>query len=82
MLTSLVASRMKEMIKEICFANEIEIISGSMNPDHVHLLMWVRGYFVVAVGNVSAEDIQKYIENQEIHHRVDNFIILLHYTGM
>jgi putative transposase len=32
---------MKEMIKEICFANEIEIISGSMSPDHVDLLISV-----------------------------------------
>jgi REP element-mobilizing transposase RayT len=37
--------------------------------------LWARGYFVVTVGNVNAEDIQKYIENQEIHHKVDNFKI-------
>lgn len=34
-----------------------------------------RGYFVVTVGNVNAEDIQKYIENQEQHHANDNFKI-------
>ncbi|MDR0555494.1 MAG: IS200/IS605 family transposase, partial [Holosporaceae bacterium] len=37
--------------------------------------LWARGYFVVTVGNVNAEDIQKYIENQEIYHKVDNFKI-------
>jgi putative transposase len=113
-LTGAMANRTKELIKEICSANEIEIISGSMSPDHVHLLisvspglsisrvvqyikgkssrklqqefeqlrkrywgqhLWVRGYFVVTVGNVNAEDVQKYIENQEIHHRTDNFKI-------
>ena len=109
-----VANRTKELIKEICSSNEIEIVSGSMSPDHIHLLisvapglsvsrvvqyikgkssrklqqefeqlkkkywgqhLWARGYFVVTVGNVNAEDIQKYIENQEIHHKVDNFKI-------
>jgi putative transposase len=102
------------LIKEICSANEVEIIRGSMSPDHIHLLisispglsvsrvvqhikgkssrklqqefeqlrkkywgqhLWARGYFVVTVGNVNAEDIQKYIENQEIHHKIDNFKI-------
>ena len=113
-LIGTVANRTKELIKEICSANEIEIISGSMSPDHIHLLisvapglsvsrvvryikgkssrklqqefeqlkkkywgqhLWARGYFVVTVGNVNAEDIQKYIEDQEIHHKVDNFKI-------
>jgi putative transposase len=37
--------------------------------------LWARGYFVVTVGNVNEEDVQKYIENQEIHHREDNFRI-------
>jgi putative transposase len=113
-LTGQVASRTKKLIKEICSANEIEIISGGMSLDHIHLLisvspglsisrvvqyikgkssrklqqefeqlrkkywgqhLWARGYFVVTVSNVNAEDIQKYIENQEIYHKVDNFKI-------
>jgi putative transposase len=37
--------------------------------------LWARGYFVVTVGNVNGEDVQKYIENQEIHHKTDNFKI-------
>ncbi len=35
--------------------------------------LWARGYFVVTVGNVNSEDVQKYIEAQEIHHKNDNF---------
>ena len=34
-----VASRARELIREICAANYIQIISGSMSPDHVHLLV-------------------------------------------
>jgi REP element-mobilizing transposase RayT len=37
--------------------------------------LWARGYFVVTAGNVNEEDVQKYIENQEIHHQEDNFRI-------
>jgi putative transposase len=113
-LTGVVAQRAKDLIREICSSNDIEIISGSISPDHVHLLisappgvsisrimqyvkgkssrklqqefeslrkrywgqhLWARGYFVVTVGNVNSEDIQKYIEEQEIHHKKDNFKI-------
>lgn len=29
--------------------------------------LWGRGYFVVSVGNVNSEDMQRYIEQQELH---------------
>lgn len=32
-----------------------------------------RGYFAVIVGNVSSEDVQKYLEQQEQHHKKDDF---------
>ena len=37
--------------------------------------LWARGYFVVTVGNVNQEDVQKYIENQEEYHKKDDFRI-------
>jgi len=37
--------------------------------------MWARGYFAVTVGDVNTEDIQKYIENQEFHHKNEEFKI-------
>lgn len=37
--------------------------------------LWARGYFAVTVGNVKQEDIQKYIEKQEMHHKKDDFKI-------
>jgi putative transposase len=92
----------------------IDIVSGGMSPDHVHLLLsippsmsvskvlqyikgksgrkllqefellrkrywgqhlWARGYFVVSVGNVNSEEVQRYIEQQEEHHKKDDFRI-------
>ena len=40
--------------------------------------LWARGYFAVTVGNVNEEDIQRYIEDQEEHHKKDNFSISPH----
>ena len=113
-LTGSVAERSRSLIRELCATNYVDIISGSMSPDHVHLLLsippsqsvskvvqyikgktsrkllqefevlrkrywgqhlWARGYFVVTVGNVNSEDIQRYIEKQEEHHRKDDFRI-------
>jgi len=95
-------------------ANYIDIVSGGMSPDHVHLLLsippsmsvskalqyikgksgrkllqefellrkrywgqhlWARGYFVVSVGNVNSEEVQRYIEQQEEPHKKDDFRI-------
>ena len=113
-LTGQVATRARELIREVCSTNYIDIVSGSMSPDHVHLLLsippsisvskslqyikgkssrkllqefallkkrywgqhlWARGYFVVSVGNVNSAEVQKYIEDQESHHRKDDFKI-------
>ena len=113
-LTGAVATRVRELIREICAANYVDIVSGSLSPDHVHLLLsvpasvsvstiiqyikgkssrklqqefeilrkrywgqhlWARGYFAVTVGNVNAEDVQRYIEDQEAHHKNDDFKI-------
>ena len=113
-LTGIVGDRTRDLIREICRGNYVDIISGSMSPDHVHLLLsipptqslskimqyikgktgrkllaefdhlkkrywgqhlWARGYFAVTVGNVNSEEVQRYIENQEEHHRDDNFSI-------
>ena len=113
-LTSEVASRARELVREICVANYVDIISGSVSPDHMHLLLsipprqsvskivqyikgksarkmlqefshlrkrywgqhlWARGYFAVSVGNVNSNDVQKYIENQEMHHAEGEFKI-------
>jgi putative transposase len=40
--------------------------------------LWARGYFAVTVGNVNEQEVQQYIENQELHHKQDNFNISEH----
>jgi putative transposase len=116
-LTGEVANRVRELIREICAANYIEIVSGSLSPDHIHILIsvppnislskvmqyikgkssrkimmefenlrkryrgkhiWARGYFAVTVGNLNEKQVQEYIENQEVHHKQDNFSITPH----
>ena len=37
--------------------------------------MWYRGYFSVTTGSINQQDVQKYIEEQETHHRIDDFKI-------
>ena len=113
-LTGQVATRVRELIREICATNYVDIVSGSLSPDHIHMLisvppstalskivqyikgkssrrllqefeilrkrywgqhLWARGYFAVTVGNVNLEDMQKYIEEQESHHKKDDFKI-------
>lgn len=98
-------------------ANYVDIISGSLSPDHIHILvsvppnisvsklvqyikgkssrkalmefeelrkrywgqhMWAKGYFAVTVGNLNEREVQEYIENQETHHKKDNFEISSH----
>ena len=116
-LTGEVANRVRELIREICASNYVQIVSGSLSPDHVHILIsappsvslskvmqyikgkssrkilmefehlrnrywgqhiWARGYFAVTVGNLNEQQVQEYIENQEAHHKQDNFSISSH----
>ena len=35
----MIAKRVRELIREICLANEIQIIQGHVSKDHIHLLI-------------------------------------------
>ena len=37
--------------------------------------LWARGYFVAASGQISIKEVQKYIEEQEEHHKQNSFKI-------
>lgn len=37
--------------------------------------MWARGYFAVTIGNLNERQMQEYIEQQEAHHKQDDFSI-------
>ncbi len=109
-----VAKRVRELIREICKTNDVEILKGHVSGDHIHLFvsvpphlsvsklmqmlkgktsrkmlfefktlekqfwgrhLWARGYFVASSGNVTDEVVMKYIENQEIEKKDDDFKI-------
>ncbi len=113
-LLGAVAERSRDLIREICKVNEVEILKGHVSQDHIHLFVsvppklsisklmqylkgktshkllfefkhlqrqfwgkhiWARGYFAVSSGNVTDEVIMKYIENQDIEDKDDNFNI-------
>jgi putative transposase len=40
-LTGEIAIRARNLIREICSSNCVDMVSGSMSPDHVHLLISV-----------------------------------------
>ena len=43
-----VANRCRELVREICAANYVDIESGSMSPDHVHLLISVPPHAAIS----------------------------------
>ncbi len=47
-LSGLVAERLRELIRQICKANEGEIIKGHISKDHVHLFVSVTAYIAVS----------------------------------
>ena len=109
-----IAERCVEVIREICSSNYVDIISGNVSPDHVHMLisapphlsistimqyvkgkssrklqyefrefkkrywvqqLWLRGYFVSTSWQISMKEVQKYIEEQDEHHKNYAFIM-------
>jgi putative transposase len=56
-LTGPVGIRLRELVREICRTNEIEILQGHVSRDHVHIL-------VSAPPNMSASKIMQYIKGK------------------
>ena len=52
-----VATRVRDLIREICKSMDIEIIKGHVSKDHVHLLVSVPPY-------ISASDVMKRIKGK------------------
>jgi putative transposase len=57
-----VALRARELIREICRANEIEILKGHVRPDHVHLLL-----------SVPPSQVMQAIKGKTSHHLLSEF---------
>ena len=48
-LTGEVAARVRELIREICKANDIEILKGHVSKDHIHLFLSIPPYLSISV---------------------------------
>ena len=47
-ITGKIALRTRELIREICQTNEVEILAGYVGKDHIHLLVSVPPYLSVS----------------------------------
>ena len=56
-LTGQVAVRLRDLVREICRTNDIEILQGHVSKDHVHIL-------VSAPPNMSASKIMQYVKGK------------------
>ena len=43
-----VAERLRDLLREICKAKDVEIIKGSISKDHVHLFISVPPYLSIS----------------------------------
>ena len=68
-LTGNVATRVREIIREICARNYVDIISGSMSPDHIHLLLSVPP-------NLSLSKVIQYMKGKSSRKLLQEFELL------
>ena len=58
--------RLRDLIKQICAENEIEVVRGNVRANHIHVLVSAPSDMSVShtVGAVTEEMIKRYIEDQ------------------
>ena len=61
-----VAKRVRNLIREICRSNDIEITKGHVGPDHVHLLLSVPP-------NLAPSKVMQAIKGKTSHHMLQDF---------
>jgi len=61
-----VAKRVRELIREICAAEDVEIVKGHVSADHVHLLLSMPP-------QVSPSRIMQAVKGKSSHHLVREF---------
>jgi len=47
-MTGLIAERVRELIRQICKENDVEIIKGHVSKDHVHLFLSVPPHLAIS----------------------------------
>ncbi len=65
-LTGELAKRVLELIREVCKANEVEIIKGHVSVDHVHL-------FVSVPPDISVSKLMEYIKGKSSRKVISEF---------
>ncbi|KAA5532560.1 IS200/IS605 family transposase [Taibaiella lutea] len=66
-LTGEVAIRVRELVREICKANDIEIIKGHVSKDHVHL-------FISAPPHLSISKIVQFLKGKSSRKILSSFV--------
>jgi len=61
-----VGTEVRDLIREICRANDIEILQGHVRPDHVHLLL-------SAPPHVSPSRVMQAIKGKTSHHLLQDY---------
>lgn len=56
-LTGAVGNRLRELVREVCRANDIEILQGAISRDHVHVLL-------SCPPNISPSKVMQYIKGK------------------
>ena len=57
LLTGAVGLRLRELVREVCRTNDVEILQGHVGKEHVHIL-------VSAPPNISASKIMQYVKGK------------------
>ncbi len=65
-LTGDVGLRLRKLIRQICESNEIDIVSGHIRPDHVHLLLSVPP-------DLAPSRVMQAIKGRTSHHLLKDF---------
>ena len=65
-LTGVIAEKCREIIREVCKANDVEIIKGHVSQDHVHL-------FVSVPPNIAISRLLQFLKGKSSHKMMFSF---------
>ncbi len=69
MLRGEIGTRVRELIREVCRTLDIDILSGQVRPDHVHLLLSVPPH-------LSPSRVMQAIKGKTSHHLLQDYRLL------
>ena len=61
-----VARRLRDMVRQICAAHDVQIVKGHVRPDHVHLMLSLPPY-------LAPSRIMQAVKGKTSHHLVSEF---------